>query len=158
MGDKLKVAGLIALALPFAAGVALVGVLFVYGGVLAAGVVQPWLLNLSGSTAMAVLLVFLPLALWRATRGVAAAACRVGSYVFGCTVLAWAVLFAFQAWGLGAVVAGLLMMGIGVVPVAMAAAAWKGAWPTLAALALLTALAVAARFGAALLSRRSGRR
>ena len=60
MGHKGKAAALLLLVVPGLAALALVGVLVVFGGVLAAGVLQPWLLEMSVFTALVGLLVFLP--------------------------------------------------------------------------------------------------
>src|SRR5258708_22569089 len=133
------------LALPAIAALALVGVLLVYAGVLAAGVLQSWLLELRGLTALLGLLVVLTAALCPPLRRICAAAMCVASCLFGLTALAWGALVTFHAWGLGAVFAGLLLLGIGVVAMGMLAALVKGAWLTLAGLALLTVGSVAAR-------------
>jgi hypothetical protein len=133
------------LALPAIAALALVGVLLVYAGVLAAGVLQSWLLEMSALTALLGLLVVLPAALFPRLRRICAAAMFVASCLFGLTALAWGALVTFHAWGLGAVFAGLLLLGIGVVAMGMLAALVKGAWITLAGLALLTVGTVAAR-------------
>src|SRR5258708_3962873 len=126
------------LALPGIAALALVGVLLVYAGVLAAGVLQSWLLEMSALTALLGLLVVLPAALFPPLRRICAAAMFVASCLFGLTALAWGALVTFHAWGLGAVFAGLLLLGIGVVAMGMLAALVKGAWLTLAGLALAT--------------------
>ena len=143
------------LVLPGLAALALVGVLVVYGGVLAAGVVQPWLLEMSVLTAAVGLLVFLPAAVFPPLRRICAAAMFVASGLFGLTALAWGALLTFHAWGLGAVFAGLLLWGIGVVAMGMLAALAKGAWLPLAALALLTAGTLAARLASRRLLARS---
>jgi hypothetical protein len=136
---------LILLVLPGLAALALVAAVVVYGSVLAAGVLQPWLVKISVLSALLALLVFLPASLFAPVRQICAAAMFVASCLFGLTAVAWAALLAFHAWGLGAVFAGLLSFGIGVVAIGMLAALTKGAWLTLAGLALLTGGTVAAR-------------
>ena len=133
------------LVLPGLAALALVGVLLLYGGVLAAGVLQPWLLQMSALTALLVVLVFLPAAAFPPLRRLCAAALYVAAWLFGLTALAWGALLTFHAWGLGAVFAGLLLLGIGVVASGILVALVKGAWLAAGGLALLTIGAIAAR-------------
>src|SRR5260221_5501104 len=100
---------------------------------------------MSALTALLGLLVVVPAALFPPAGRICAGAMFVASCLFGLTALAWGALVTFHAWGLGAVFAGLLLLGIGVVAMGMLATLVKGAWLTLAGLALLTVGSVAAR-------------
>jgi hypothetical protein len=53
-----------------------------------------------------------------------------------------------STWGLGAVLLGLFLGGIGVVPIAMLATLLKGMWAPLAELVVLTIMTFASRAGA----------
>jgi hypothetical protein len=91
------------------------------------------------------LLVVLPLSIFKACRGFAAVAGLIVSYVFGATAWMWGLLLTLQLWGWWAVIGGLLMMGVGVVPIAMLATLFKGMWSVLGQLVLLTVLTFGVR-------------
>src|SRR5260221_10956654 len=99
---------------------------------------------MSALAALLGLVVVLPAALFPPLRRICAAGMFVASCLFGLTALAWGALVTFHAWGLGAVFAGLLLLGIGVVAMGILAALVKGAWLTLAGPPLRTVGSVAA--------------
>ena len=102
-----------------------------------------------------ILIVVLPLSLFRRYRGFAAMASLVGSYVFGATVWMSALLLTLKLWGMWAVLIGLFMMGVGVLPIAMLATLLKGMWGALGKLVVLTVLTFGTRFYAAWIGRRA---
>ena len=59
--------------------------------------------------------------------------------VLGALLWIWSLAFTYEAWGIIPVIIGLLLAGIGIVPVALAAALFEGAWTTLALLLALIA-------------------
>ena len=72
----------------------------------------------------------------------------IASYVFGATLWMEGLLLTLAIWGVGAVVIGLFMAGVGVVPIAMLATLLKGMWAPLIELVVLTVMTFASRIGA----------
>lgn len=95
-----------------------------------------------------VVFIFLPLSIPRATRGFSAIVLFVASYVFGATLWMVGLLYTLATWGLVAVIIGLLIAGIGVVPIAMLATLLEGMWVPLLELVLLTIMTFGSRIGA----------
>lgn len=121
---------------------------FIRGTAWASTKLLPWFSGLSVLSLAVVVLVLLPLAVPRVTRGFASAALFVASYVFGATLWMEGLLLTLALWGYGAVFIGLFMAGVGVVPIAMVATLLKGMWSPLVELVGLTILMVASRLGA----------
>ena len=69
-----------------------------------------------------VVLVLLPLAAWSRTRASAGVGLFVASYVFGATTWLLGAGISFASFGWFGLVVGLLVMGIGVVPIGIAGA------------------------------------
>lgn len=61
------------------------------------------------------------MALLSKTRGFSALGLLIASYAFGAILWVWSLLLTLQLWGALAVIIGLLIMGIGIVPVAILA-------------------------------------
>jgi hypothetical protein len=118
-------------------------VLFIVGGVAIGDKILPWLMLLSILTLGFNIVILLPLALIPPTRPWAGLGFFISSYVFGLTGWFMGLLLTWILWGGLAVVIGLLIMGIGVVPIGMLATLFNGMW---AELGLLT-LAVILTFG-----------
>jgi hypothetical protein len=94
-----------------------------------------WALNWT-PTAFAIsffvtILLLVPMALIPPTRGYAAVGFSGVSYVFGAILWLAAMAFTYITWGLFAVIVGLMLFGVGVVPVGMLAALIQGEWSTL---------------------------
>ena len=106
----------------------------------------PWFM-LGCEIATAILfLILLPLCLIRKARGFAAIAILLISYVFGITVWMEGLLITLSTWGVGAVIFGLLFMGVGVVPIGMLAALFHRMWWELLDLIVLTVFTFGCRF------------
>ena len=69
--------------------------------------------------------------------------------MFGFTLWVWGLLLTYDLWGAIAVLVGLVLLGVGVVPIAMLATLFKGMWLTLGELVLLTVLTFGTRFAGA---------
>ena len=63
--------------------------------------------------------VFVPLTLWRKTRGVGSVALFIASYIFGLTTWLFGAMITFSVFGWFGLVLGLLFLGVGVVPLAI---------------------------------------
>lgn len=70
----------------------------------------------------------LPLAVFHSTRGLVAFVLWLFARILGLTLWVWSCLVALVLWGWAAVIIGLLLLGIGVFPVALLAACFKGHW------------------------------
>lgn len=98
--------------------------------------------------ALAVTVLLVPTALIPASQGFAAAGFMVASMAFGAIVWLWGLSYTYEAWGFLGVVIGLVILGIGVVPIAMLAALFHGDWGNLG----LFAAAITATYGVRSLS------
>ncbi len=96
--------------------------------------------------------IFLPLAIFRATRPLSIVVLLISSYIFGATLWMEGFLLTLIIWGPGAVFMGLFIFGIGVVPIAMLATLIKGMWGPFIGLVLLAILTYASRAGSLALS------
>jgi len=73
-------------------------------------------------------LIFLPLALFRATRAIATYGLYVSSFVFGAGTWIVGLLVTWTYWGLPGVILGVCIAGFGIVPVGIVAAAFNSDW------------------------------
>jgi hypothetical protein len=133
-------------------GLVFVALLFLQGGIWLGEKVLPWLLRVAAVTLAVVFFVLLPLtAPWR-TRRFAAKAMLYASGIFGVTLWVWGLILTYDLWGGVAVLVGLLLLGVGVVPMAMLATLLAKLWPTFGQLLLLAVLTYGTRrFGRKLL-------
>ena len=134
------------------AGLICLALLFLHGGVWFSKQILPWLLPSAKMTLGIVLLVLLPLSWWWPTRRIAAKGLLYASGIFGLTLWKWGLILTYNLWGGMAVLVGLFLVGVGVVPMAMFATAFKSMWPTLGQLIALAVLTYGTRrFGRHLL-------
>lgn len=101
---------------------------FIYGGVWLGSNVLGWL-----TAAILLLLLFnvfvlLPLSAFSKTQGISGRLMFLSSWAFGIYVWLYSVVFAYYAWGFLAVFIGLALLGVGVIPIALVAAAIQGLW------------------------------
>lgn len=96
----------------------LVLVLFLFGLLFRSGIwvcemVLPWLSVALWLTIVIDVVLLLPLAAFRKTRGFSGVGFAFSSYVYGLTLWIWGLLVTFVLWGGVAVVVGLALFGIG---------------------------------------------
>ena len=129
-------------------------ILFIVGGIWVGEKILPWLMALS-IIAIGVCLVILPLfTLFSVTRAWAGLGFVIVSYVFGLTGWFMGLLLTWMLWGGLAVVIGLFIFGVGVIPIAMLATLSKGMWLELGLLFLVVILTFGSRIlGLFLISR-----
>lgn len=99
--------------------------------------IYPLLLIVSEITFAVILFVFIPLSLFRKTRYYAGKNMMIASYVFGVTLWIWGFVITYKFWGVLGIVIGILLLGVGVVPMAMLAAIFNTAWYELLKLGVL---------------------
>lgn len=145
--------GLIVLALLVA-----LSVTFLFGLTWVSVKVLPWLKPAFLLTLAASIFLCGPLALFRRTRGAAAAGLMIASYVFGAILWITALLLTYQLWGTLAVIIGLLILGVGIVPIALLAAIFSAEWWHLADLVVLLLLTFGIRVLALWLADKTGER
>lgn len=122
--------------------------LLISGAAAAAEILLPWLMVISIFLAAVCVLVLLPLAIIPATRDAASIGLLIASYVFGLTGWLLGLILTWTLWGWIAVVFGIMMAGVGVVPIAILATLLNGMWPELGVLVLAVVLTFGARMGA----------
>ncbi len=74
------------------------------------------------------IIILVPLAFFRRTRPSAAVGFYIGSYVLGFTLWLSCSIISLVMAGIGWLIAGILLAGIGVVPIALIALLWNGYW------------------------------
>lgn len=142
--EKLKSAGATLLMVAVAAAM-LFGVFFLFNGAAALSArALPTLIRGAGLVTWIGLPLLALLALVPAARGVAGQGLVVASFVYGATLWIMALLYTLDVWGWFAVLIGLMIMGVGIVPVALLAAVLHGAW----SMAGLLLVGVVLTFGA----------
>lgn len=101
--------------------------------------------------ALACDLLMLPLALWRKARPAVGLMVHISSWVFGAALWYTSALLTFALWGVLALLAGVLLLGVGVVPMGLIATAWHALrvsasfWAAFELQAFLLALTFASR-------------
>jgi hypothetical protein len=146
MKDTLKSIGSFLLGICILVGVMLVLMMFIKGGVWLSDRVYPWLVILTTIALFIVILVLLLLAIFRGTRTFAGGGIYLASFVFGLTLWVWSLLISYTIWGLTGIEIGLLLGGIGVVPIAILATSFHGMWSMVGQLLLVTAITFGTRF------------
>jgi hypothetical protein len=136
------------LMLAFAAVGIVIVTLFFYGAAWASSKLLPWFSMLTWVAFAIVVFILLPLAIPRATRGFSSVAMFIASYVFGVTLWMVGLLLTLSIWGITAVIIGIVLGGVGVVPIAMLATLVHGYWLPLVELVLLTIATFGCRIGA----------
>ena len=96
------------------------------------------------------LFVLLPLTIWRKTRGAAGTGLLITSYIFGLTTWLLGAAVTFGSFGWFGLIVGLLILGVGVVPLAIIGAFFKLDNGGLAlVLFVMLVVTLGARFGGA---------
>lgn len=126
---------------------------FIIGAIWLGERILPWLVLLSIIAFGVCIFILLPLSIFRVTRQVAGGLFLWISFIFGLTGWFLGLLLTYFLWGIIGVIIGLLILGIGVVPIGLLAALFNGMWTELGILLLLIVLTFGCRFlGAILIS------
>ena len=145
MKETLKAIGSVVVWIAVMVGVALVAMLLIRGGVWLSDKIYPWLILLSELALAVSVLALAPLAAFRETRGHAGLGFFIVSYVFGTTLWVWSLLLTYVLWGGAALLIGLFLGGVGVLPIALLATAFKGMWSMFGQLILVLVATYATR-------------
>lgn len=146
MKETLKAIGGFAFGLALLAGLIVLAVFFIKGGVWLSEKLLPILLVIGWCAFLGCLFLFVPLAVFRSTRGFAGVCLYIASYIFGASAWMTGLLLSYTIWGVFAVIVGLLFLGVGVVPVALLATLVKGLWSPFFSLLLMVAATWGSRF------------
>jgi hypothetical protein len=145
MKDLLKSVGAIALGIVIFVAIAFIIGLMIEGASWASERLLPWFSMASVIGTIVLFLILLPLSLLKKTRGFGLASIMFLSYVFGLTLWMEGLLLTLAIWGVTAVIIGLFLGGIGVVPIAMVACLFHGRWMQLIELVILAVLTFGSR-------------
>jgi hypothetical protein len=133
------------LAVAILVGIILVALMFLRGGVWLGERALPYFVGVARITLGVVLILLLPLAAFRQTQRLAARGLMAAASIFGMTLWVWGLVLTYTLWGGGAVLVGLFLFGVGIVPMAMLATAFAAMWSTFGQLLLLAVLIYATR-------------
>ncbi|MDR3739489.1 MAG: hypothetical protein P4L40_10760 [Terracidiphilus sp.] len=146
MIEKLKSAGAVVIGfLIFVVALLAIGLLIGGAGWVSERLL-PWFSVASLIALLVIVFILLPLSAFRTTRGFAALVIMYLSFLFGVTVWMEGLLTTLSIWGTGAVVFGLFLGGVGVVPIAMLATLFHGLWGRLGELIGLVVITFGCRF------------
>jgi hypothetical protein len=146
MKDTLKSIGGFILGICIFIAVIFVVAMFIKGGVWFSERAYPWLIAINAIAFVIILFVLLPLSIFRRTRAFGGGGIYISSFIFGLTLWVWCLLISYTLWGVGGVVAGILLGGIGVVPIAFLASLFHGLWSIAGQILLVTLITFGSRF------------
>ncbi len=106
----------------------------------------PWLYLASYLAFGFTLFVLLPLALFRRTRAFAGSGLIIASYIFGLNLWCFSFILTLALWGVIAVIIGLVIAGVGIVPVALLATGFSAEWTRFIDIIILLVLTFGCRF------------
>jgi hypothetical protein len=124
----------------------LLGVFFIYGATWFSLWAIPYMTFATDIAVAVCIFILLPLALFRRTRPASAYGFMLCSFVFGICLWMYGLLITMSIWGPVAVIVGLMLGGIGVVPIGMLACVFHGEWLSLTVLLVGTVLTYLARY------------
>jgi hypothetical protein len=127
------------------AGIIMVALAFLRGGVRLGELALPYFHVLALVALGAVVVVLLPMSAFHQGRPSAALGMRYCSVIFAIVLWVQGLVLTYNIWGGGAVLLGLVLLGVGVVPMAMLATLLAANWTALGQLLLLVALTYATR-------------
>lgn len=159
MKEKLKNFGYYVLGIAGLLLLLLVSIAMIKGAVWIGEHALQWLINFSWIVFAVNLFILLPLGLFRKTGMVGGMGMYISSYVFGLTLWFLGLLLTYFTWGFLGVFIGLVLGGVGVVPVAMLAMLLNGEFFTLVVLVVLIVFTFGTRaLGVYLANRAEGSR
>jgi hypothetical protein len=140
VGATLKNVGMILGGLLAMAALFGLGIIFIVGATAASLWVLKWVPVVFWGTLLIVFFVLGPLSLIPPARAIAAIGVVIASYVFSVIMWCFGLAVTYAIWGMMGVIIGLLIAGVGIVPVAMLATLLHGQWEILIELVILIVL------------------
>lgn len=120
--------------------------LFIKGGVWLTEKILPYTFIVADWALTITIFILLPLSIFRKTRGIAGIALIIASYIFGVTLWVYSFLLTYNIWGMVALIIGLVLTGLGVIPIAILATLIKGIGSPFGQLILLLFMTLGTRF------------
>lgn len=152
-GKALKKIGSYAIGLLILVAVFSVIGLSLFGTIWLSAKALPWL-SIASIYALGIcIFVLAPLCIFRKTRPWAGVGYMYASFVFGAMLFAYSFLYVLDSWGVLALVIGLFLAGVGVLPVALLSALVHANWSVFFELVLYLVLTFGTRILGAWLSR-----
>lgn len=124
-------------------------------GVNAAAVVSPYISWLNIVVFLICILILLPMAFFKKSRGIAGVGIFISSYVFGLSLWISGFLITYAIWGIVGVIVGVFLAGIGVVATAIIALILNGAWAMVGIMILNVVLVIGTRMLGAYLAEKA---
>src|SRR5215831_11260973 len=118
-GETLKNVGIALGGLLVMVALFCLAMIFIVGATVVSAWVMDWVPVVFWSSLLIAFFIFGPLSLIPPTRFIAAIGFVIASYVFGALVWCCGLGVTYEAWGMGGVIIGLMIAGIGIVPVGM---------------------------------------
>lgn len=128
---RVKVVGSVILGLAVILGMLAIGIGLLSGAATFSIWVLKWTFPAFAITLLISLVLLAPLSIIPPTRGFSAVGFMIASLAFGVILWLWGMAYTYSVWGLFGVIVGLVLLGVGVVPVAMFAALVHGDWGNL---------------------------
>jgi hypothetical protein len=110
-----------------------------------------WIVDIFFLDVALCLLLATPFALFRRTRGFAGIAIIAASWIGGAALWIGCATLTYALWGIAALVAGILILGVGVLPMALIAAGWISDWSDFWALSAMMAILLVLRLAGSFL-------
>jgi len=145
MKEKLKSFGSTLLGLAIIAGILILIILALHGTAWVSEKLLPVLDVVISISFVPILLVVLPLSFFKKCRGWCGLTFYFWSYLIGLYLWMASLLATLVLWGWFAVILGLFLAGVGVVPIALLASAFHGEWSLFGGIFLQLAFVIAAR-------------
>jgi len=128
MKEKLKAVGGFVIGVALMILICVIVAIFLRGSAWVSEKVLPILTEIGAITFFPLILIVLPLSIFRKCRGWCGAAFVYWSYLCGLCLWMTSLLVTINLWGYIAAIIGLFMAGIGVFPIAVIACMFKGEW------------------------------
>ena len=125
---KIKELGSIILGFAALLGIAAIGIGLLTGAAEFSVWVLKWTFPVFSITLACSIVILLPLSLLPPARGFSAVGLMFASVAFSAILWLWGMAYTYSVWGMFGVFVGLVLLGIGVVPIAMLAALVHGDW------------------------------
>jgi len=139
-GETLKNVGIALGGLLVMAALFCLGMIFIVGATAVSEWVAPWFPVVFWTSLLVAFFILGPLSLIPPTRFIAAIGFVIASFVFGAMMWCCGLGVTYEAWGMGGVIIGLVIAGVGIVPVGMLAVLLHGEWQALIVFVILIVL------------------
>ena len=92
------------------------------------GPLYTWISNIQFVVFFIDLIILIPLSFFRKARRFSGTVIMYSSYLFGLQLWLSGLMVTLQIWGVWAAIIGLLLLGVGVIPIALIATLFNGLW------------------------------